>query len=80
MADFQRDQLLRGDEVRRLADSHHEIGGFFKGLKNAGIDAVPLFAARAIPSGPIASEALQELIRQRYLISILVCSKGVRQG
>jgi microcystin degradation protein MlrC len=62
ISSFQQDQLLRGDEVRRLAGSHHEVGGFFAGLGEAGIDAVPIFAARAIPSGPIAAEAFRELL------------------
>jgi microcystin degradation protein MlrC len=60
--DFEADQLLRSDEVRRLESSHHEVGGFFAGLKDEGVDAVPIFAARAIPSGPLTREAFGQLL------------------
>ena len=62
IANFQQDQLLRGEDVRRLAGSHHEVGGFFAGLAQAGIESVPVFAARAIPSGPISADAFRELL------------------
>jgi microcystin degradation protein MlrC len=62
LAHFERDQLLCGEEVRRLEGSHHEIGGFFAGLKEAGIEAVPIFAARAIPSGTISAQTFRQLI------------------
>lgn len=62
IASFRQDQLLVGEAVRRMADSHHEIGGFFAGLAEAGLDAVPIFAGRAIPSGPISAEAFRELL------------------
>jgi microcystin degradation protein MlrC len=62
LAHFQQDLLLRGEEGRRLADTLHEVGGFFRGLANAGIDAVPIFAARALPHGPVSAEALERLI------------------
>src|SRR5262249_31912304 len=41
--------------------SHHEVGGFFAGLAAEGIEAVPMFAARAIPSGTITGEAFRQL-------------------
>ncbi len=59
---FRQDVLLRGDEVRRLENSHHEIAGFFSGLKREGIDAVPIFAARAMPFGVITAEAFSTLL------------------
>ena len=40
-------KLLRGEEVRQLASTHHEVGGYFGRLAEAGIQAVPIFAARA---------------------------------
>jgi microcystin degradation protein MlrC len=70
IADFQAETLLTGEAIRqRFADAHHEIGGFFAGLATAGqrsaaaaVQAVPLLAARALPSGPIDGEAWRELI------------------
>jgi microcystin degradation protein MlrC len=59
---FREDLLLEGEAIRqRLADSHHEIGGFFAGLEAAGIAAVPVFAARAIPFGTIEAETFEYL-------------------
>src|SRR5947209_1732438 len=59
---FEEDVLLRGDGVRRLADSRHEVGGFFHGLQRAGVEAMPVFAARAIPAGPIAADTFTRLV------------------
>ena len=55
LADFQRDTLLSDAAAIRAAfgSSHHEIGGFFAGLAQERFDAVPIFAARAVPSGVI---------------------------
>lgn len=63
---FRNDLYLEGEAVReQLADSHHEIGGFFHGLAESNdrdITAVPLLAARATPAGIISEEAWQSLI------------------
>jgi len=65
--DFRRDLLVTGDAVRTaLAGTHHEVGGFFGGLEAAGIEAVPILAARALPAGPIDADsfaALLEMVR-----------------
>ena len=51
---FHADAFCIGEDVReRFAEAPHEIGGFFQGLAEEGIEPVPLFAARATPSGPI---------------------------
>lgn len=58
LENFERDVLVEGEEVRaRFAEAHHEVGGFFAGLADAGIEAVPLLAARALPHGPVTAEA-----------------------
>ncbi|MCH7726214.1 MAG: M81 family metallopeptidase, partial [Planctomycetes bacterium] len=60
---FQQNLLLTGEAVRdSLASTHHEVGGFFEGLKNNDIEAVPIFAARAVPFGKITKEAFQQLV------------------
>ncbi len=60
---FRENMLLRGEAVReRLADTHHEVGGFFAGLAREQVDAVPIFAARAVPFGAITPEAFDELL------------------
>ncbi|HND54100.1 MAG TPA: M81 family metallopeptidase, partial [Pirellulaceae bacterium] len=55
--------LATGEEVRRVfVDSPHEVGGFFAGLAEAGIEAVPILAARAMPYGPITPETYNTLL------------------
>ncbi len=61
--DFRRDLLLTGEAIRAaLADTHHEVGGFFAGLAVAGIEAVPILAARALPGGPIDAASFAALL------------------
>ncbi|MCI0683054.1 MAG: M81 family metallopeptidase [Gemmataceae bacterium] len=65
LAHFEEDLLVEGEEVRlRLADAHHEVGGFFHGLAEANIDAVPVFAARALPYGTVQAAAYSEILRR----------------
>ena len=62
---FERDWLFTGEQVRKqIADTHHEVAGFFKGLEDyeQAITAVPLFAARTTPYGPITEEAFSQLV------------------
>ncbi|MSQ94443.1 MAG: M81 family peptidase [Gemmataceae bacterium] len=62
-AHFEQDTLLEGDAVRsRFADAHHEVGGFFAGLAEEHLDAVPIFAARAYPYGIVAADAFDALL------------------
>lgn len=62
---FRQDLLLTGDDVRRhFATAHHEVRGFFDGLTIAGIEAVPIFAARALPFGTIDADAFEHLVQQ----------------
>jgi microcystin degradation protein MlrC len=59
---FRQVHLLSGDEVRTAyGSSHHELGGFFAGLAEEQIEAVPIFAAWAMPSGTITSATFDEL-------------------
>ena len=63
LTEFQGDTLLEGEAIReRFADAHHEVGGFLEVLSNASVDAVPIFAARALPSGAIEGETFQKLL------------------
>ncbi len=60
---FKQDTLLSGEPIRAaLQDSHHEVGGFFAGLKAAAVEAVPLFAARALPSGTIRAADFRDIV------------------
>ncbi|MEI8382500.1 MAG: M81 family metallopeptidase [Planctomycetota bacterium] len=62
---FRQDLLLTSEDVRRhFATAHHEVRGFFDGLARAGIEAVPIFAARALPFGTIESDAFERLVQQ----------------
>ena len=59
--------LLTGNSIRpAFADAHHEIGGFLAGLDAAGetVEAVPIFAARALPSGTITAATFTRLVNQ----------------
>jgi microcystin degradation protein MlrC len=61
--DFRRDLFLTGGAVRQaLATAHHEVGGFFAGLDAAGLEAVPLLAARALPGGALTADAFAALM------------------
>ena len=63
LAHFSQNLLLTGAAVRaQLADAQHEVAGFFAGLAAAGIEAVPLLAARAMPYGLITAETLESLM------------------
>jgi microcystin degradation protein MlrC len=65
LAHFEQDLLCEGEEVRRrMAGAHHEVGGFFAGLDDAGLEAVSIFAARALPYGVITADAFDELLRR----------------
>ncbi len=60
---FRADLLATGPAVEEaLAEAHHEVGGFFAGLAAAGIEAVPIFAARAIPYGTMTADCLDALL------------------
>jgi len=64
---FRHELLASGGEVRqRFATAHHEIRGFFDGLDRAGIEAVPLFAARALPFGAIEADVFDTLMRMMF--------------
>lgn len=63
---FEQDLLAEGEALRaRLADAHHEVGGFFAELDAArDVEVVPIFAARALPFGVITSDTFAELLRR----------------
>ena len=62
---FREDVLLEGAAVaERFRGSHHELGGFFAGLDHQRAEAVPIFAARALPFGTIEAESFDGLVNQ----------------
>lgn len=59
---FRQDLLLTGESIReRLADAHHEVGGFFAGLRESGMEAVPILVARALPYGTMTADTYAHL-------------------
>jgi microcystin degradation protein MlrC len=63
LAHFEQDLLAEGEEVRaRLVGAHHEVAGFFSGLHETGLEAVPIFAARALPFGVMTADTLSALL------------------
>jgi microcystin degradation protein MlrC len=64
LAHFEQELLVVGDDVRkRLAGTHHEVAGMFHALDEAGEEAVPIFAARAVPFGVIQQDAVERLLK-----------------
>jgi microcystin degradation protein MlrC len=65
LSDFDHDLLATGEEVRvLLEDAHHEVGGFFHGLGAENLEAVPIFAARALPFGVVSRNAYRSLVEE----------------
>ncbi|MDA0833514.1 MAG: M81 family metallopeptidase [Planctomycetota bacterium] len=63
LREFEQDMLLTGEAIReRMAGMKHEVGGFFAALDEAGVTAVPIFAARALPYGTISADAWNALM------------------
>lgn len=60
--DFQNHQMLWGEEIyHEYKDAFHEVGGFFEGLEQEGLEPVPLYFAYQQASGTITAEALEKL-------------------
>ncbi len=65
LAEFEYDVLATGDEIYPIfKKSAHEIGGFFAGLAETELEAIPIFVARALPGGTITAETVDTLIDQ----------------
>ena len=62
---FHQGVLATGEEVRqKFAGTHHEIAGFFATIdQTAGVDTIPIFAARATPAGVITAATADELLK-----------------
>ena len=66
---FVDDLFLKRNEIRdKMENAHHEVGGFFEGLYVEGIEAVPIFAARALPYGTISKKAFDQLLESLFLL------------
>src|SRR5690606_29551486 len=64
---FREGSLLFGEEIRRhYAGGVHEISGFLEVLANEGMEAVPLFAASAPPSGLLTRETCEWLMNMMF--------------
>src|SRR5262245_57517550 len=60
---FQETWLYRGDAARSaVQDSFHEVGGFYHGLDDEKIEAVPLLVANAVPGPVISASARAQLV------------------
>src|SRR4051812_5464821 len=67
LAHFEQELLVTGEAVRqRLAGTHHEVAGMFHALEEAGEEAVPIFAARAVPFGVIEAAAIERLLEMMF--------------
>jgi microcystin degradation protein MlrC len=60
--DFRDHQMLWGEAIRQeYKKAFHEVGGFFAGLAQEKLEAVPLYFAYQQASGTISAEALEKL-------------------
>ena len=60
---FRSDALLSGGAIApAYGRSRHEVGGFFSGLDEAGIEAVPLLLALATPGGTVTAQTYDRLL------------------
>lgn len=60
---FEQGALLSGKTIRaQYGEAHHEVGGFFQGLEEESLEAVPIFLAWAPPSGTVTAPALNKLL------------------
>ena len=60
---FQEQLLATGEAVReKLAGTHHEVGGMLHALEGEQAEAVPIFAARALPYGVIEAATIERLM------------------
>jgi microcystin degradation protein MlrC len=60
---FHREILAIGQTVRDYyQNAHHEAAGFFEGLAQEKIDAIPIFAASATPGPTIEQSAYESLL------------------
>jgi microcystin degradation protein MlrC len=67
LAHFEQELLVTGEAVReRLAGTHHEVAGMFHALEETGEEAVPIFAARAVPFGVIEAAAIERLLATMF--------------
>src|SRR5688572_30542186 len=68
LAHFEQELLATGPAVReRLAGTHHEVAGMFHTLDESGEEAVPIFAARALPFGVIEAAAINRLLEMMFV-------------
>ncbi|MEC5129091.1 M81 family metallopeptidase [Verrucomicrobiales bacterium BCK34] len=63
---FERELLITGEAIRdTFLNAEHEVGGFFAGLEGErDFEAVPIFAARALPYGTIEASTFDELVER----------------
>ncbi len=63
LAHFEEELLVTGEAMRdRLAGTHHEVGGMLHALEGEQAEAVPSFAARALPFGVVEKPAIETLM------------------
>ena len=56
---FEEDLLLEGGQIRdAFEDAHHEVGGFFQGLSEQGLETVPIFAVELFPPEPFVRKTI----------------------
>lgn len=66
LTDFQDDLFLHGESIlEQFINSHHEVGGFLQGIAaDHFLEAVPIVAFRATPSGTITGDTWASLINE----------------
>ena len=64
---FREELVVSGEGMReRFAGAHHEISGMLHALEELGAEAVPIFAARALPFGVIEKETIERILAMLF--------------
>lgn len=78
---FEEELLVTGDALRRAFEgTHHEIGGMLHALDELGEEAVPIFAARALPFGVIERSAIETLLARMFAALDSALANGKMDG
>lgn len=62
LTDLEEFTRWRGDEVpTEFTESSHEVGGYYEGAREFGLELIPTLVSRATPGGPVTDRALDAL-------------------
>jgi len=73
---FRAASLIEGEEIRTVwGQAEHEVGGFFEGAEQLGLQTVPTLMGWATPSGMVEPQALDTMLER--MIELLDGGRGL---